>query len=335
MTIKRIDREPVGPELLMSLRGDPISRNQTLKRFVATLDEIEGAFSIFLNSPWGDGKTFFVKQLCLILQLSNDQLRENMPFCAQEYWEENSEAFPVNDLYLPVYFNAWRNDDYNDPLLPLLGCIASSCEYAEVGKRRNAKEAIAAAVDSAAALVGLNLNTSNLVEGFSGESFLDGYEKREAFRSQFDEAVSSALREIASTTVIFVDDLDRCRPDFAVKLLEQTKALFARENVIMVFSTDMLQLGQAIRGLYGVSTDPNKYLERFYDMKIDLPPVDAVRYLKYMGFGADSQHLYTNVANGFISAIGSRFVCKMRNVACVYRNSASKARYLEPGFARI
>jgi hypothetical protein len=77
---------------------------------------------------------------------------------------------------------------------------------------------------------------------------------------------------------MFVDELDRCRPIYAIEVLESIKHLLARPDVVVIFSVDARQLIEAIRGAYGMSYDAERYLRRFYDVLLLLPEVDMTRF---------------------------------------------------------
>ena len=96
-------------------------------------------------------------------------------------------------------------------------------------------------------------------------------------RSHINEMTSTANLEIADKLVIFIDELDRCRPDYAVRLLEQTKSMFQSENIIVVIAADSVQLANAMAGVYGPGYSSSHFLERFYDRRIGLAPTDSYK----------------------------------------------------------
>ena len=75
---------------------------------------------------------------------------------------------------------------------------------------------------------------------------------------------------------VIVDELDRCRPSYAIKLLERAKHLFASAGVVFVIATDTNQLAKAVSGIYGAEFDGRRYLRRFFSRTVHLPapPVD-------------------------------------------------------------
>ena len=97
--------------------------------------------------------------------------------------------------------------------------------------------------------------------------FRDQRDVRDNFRVQLadlcDEVLSQS--EIKSPVFVLIDELDRCRPSYAIELLEQVKHLFSINNFVFVLATDTKQLSSAIQGVYGSEFDGSQYLKRFID----------------------------------------------------------------------
>jgi hypothetical protein len=76
---------------------------------------------------------------------------------------------------------------------------------------------------------------------------------------------------------IFIDELDRCRPDYAIRLLEGIKHLFDAKNVCFVVSTNMTQLSESVKAVYGSGFEAYRYLKRFFAFEYSLsePDYDA------------------------------------------------------------
>ena len=79
------------------------------------------------------------------------------------------------------------------------------------------------------------------------------------------ETLKACLKEFAEEKpiILFIDELDRCRPDYAVDMLEVIKHVFDVENVKVVLVTNTKQLRAAINHRYGVEVDAQKYLDKF------------------------------------------------------------------------
>ena len=100
------------------------------------------------------------------------------------------------------------------------------------------------------------------------------------------ETLKTCLKELAAEKpiILFIDELDRCRPDYAVDMLEVIKHVFDVENVKVVLVTNTKQLRAAINHRYGVEVDAQKYLDKFLKYSFALPdkivdPVEAGRTL--------------------------------------------------------
>ena len=72
------------------------------------------------------------------------------------------------------------------------------------------------------------------------------------------------------TVIIFVDELDRCRPSYAIELLERIKHLFNIGGLVFVLALDREQLGHSIKAVYGNGIDSDGYLRRFVDFEYQL-----------------------------------------------------------------
>lgn len=87
------------------------------------------------------------------------------------------------------------------------------------------------------------------------------------------ETLKACLKELAADKpiILFIDELDRCRPDYAVDMLEVIKHVFDIENVKVVLVTNTKQLRAAINHRYGAEVDAQKYLDKFLKYSFALP----------------------------------------------------------------
>lgn len=93
------------------------------------------------------------------------------------------------------------------------------------------------------------------------------------FKNSLAKAIKSAEEKDNRPTpmFIFIDELDRCKPSYAIALLERVKHLFDIEDVIFIIATDSTQLGHAIKSVYGNDFDSSRYLKRFFDRTFTFP----------------------------------------------------------------
>lgn len=84
--------------------------------------------------------------------------------------------------------------------------------------------------------------------------------------------------------VIFIDELDRCNPVFAVKMLERIKHFFNSPKILFVFSVNIEQLSATIKKTYGSEFDSSGYLNKFFDIIVDIPPVSIDKFINLSAY---------------------------------------------------
>lgn len=275
--MKRFDVEPTEEALRESIGSDRAGRNADVVEFVKLLSETEGPYAYMIDAAWGDGKTFFLKSIELVLRAMNPLISDEECDCAGlEKLLEELEAIDVP--FLPFYFNAWDNDFAEDPVTELFASIAAAFDRNEVLKKAKVRSGVASVIDAGLAITQVPLRVSGMADALTSESLISAYAARSEVRNRIGELAENSLVEVANKLIIFIDELDRCRPDFAVRLLEQTKSLFASENIILVFAADSSQLAKAVGGMYGPGFDSARFLERFFDTRVTMTPVDAYSF---------------------------------------------------------
>ena len=281
--MRRIDEVPDRNVLVKSMHDDQLGRNTDLIEFAGILDSLEGGFSLFLDAEWGSGKTFFVKQLICLLEEANSFLESHDDI--SDLITEGAPLASFSSLasYLPVYYNAWENDHWDDPLPSLAAAIALQGDMsASFRSDTEASEKIAGSLDVILGIFGRSC-FSTLREAFTGKDLMEAYRERESLRLSVSRLVDSVLPEKANTLLLLIDELDRCRPSFAMRVLEQLKNLFVDERVVVVYSVNSAQLSHVVEGMYGQGFDGQRYLSRFYDLSVPLRKVDASKHLQVSG----------------------------------------------------
>lgn len=326
--MKRISAELSESQIIELISKDSIGRNQEVADFLRLLDEVEGGYSFFLNAAWGDGKTVFVKQAALSLAVFN----ENLPSGNEEHEAIQSAAplsgFAMKDSYMPVYYNSWKNDSLGDPLPTLVATIATEYELQSYTKENpKIADAITGILDAILKPFGLNL-LADARAAISGEDYLKAFNENKKLQEKVSELIGLVLEERANKLVLFIDEIDRCSPSFALKLLEEIKFLFEDDRVVLVFSTDMRQLASAVSGHYGNSFDGARYLGRFYDRIIPLSKPAPTAYLATLGVES-SQCLrvenYSEYLNLVITDLSNVSALSMRETNC-YLESLDKVQ---------
>lgn len=220
-----------------------------------------------INAPWGAGKTTFLLMLRRKLELSG---------------------------YRTLSFNAWESDFVDDAMVALLGELSIEVEQMNTGcpdpaagtfrKLQRVAGRLMKSVIPLAVRIGtsgvFNLENSDIQEAIAGkaeeiaEAQIQAYELAKesvaAFRSTLEE-LAKEISVSGKPLVLFVDELDRCRPPFAVRVLEIIKHFFSVPGIVFVLALDREQLGHSVTSMYGVGMDVSGYLRRFFDLEFNLP----------------------------------------------------------------
>ena len=120
------------------------------------------------------------------------------------------------------------------------------------------------------------------------------------FRNKLESIVKNGVKNkrISPPLFILVDELDRCRPMYAIQMLERVKHLFNVEGVVFIIATDSKQLGHSIRAVYGSGFDGERYLRRFFNRRYILSEVSIDAFI-------ESQFAYFNIDQDQFSLPGT------------------------------
>jgi len=239
--------------------------------------------------------------------------------------------------FTSVYFNAWKEDYVSDPLIPMVAAIDElQVASAEAGKQFSERMATVKHVASKVAKRGffaaVKLATMNAVDldevaedvlastaGDLADDVIESFKQEKASMERFRDALEKAVKTVdpegaSKPLVFFIDELDRCRPTFAIELLERVKHLFDVKHIVFVLSTDKKQLEAITASVYGERIDAPEYLRRFIDLEFALPVVHTKQHTKVLidrhGFKAffDARKGYSELVydhDNFVEA----FVC--------------------------
>ena len=279
--MKRTTLEATDQNILNSIKENTYGRTADVRDFIETLDKIEGNMFISLDARWGEGKTFYVRQI-----------EKSLEFLTKRTWDEESELTPyfentvlnsvnLKQSYFPVYYNAWLYDNHNDPLLSLLFTIIKKSEKC-IGteESKSLKEKIAGIFSSISFSIGYNdtsVNAGVSVDGekiknaFAKNDILDAIKTAEEIRETVKAILDEVINEKAQRLVIFIDELDRCRPSYAIEMLERIKHYFDDERIIFIVSVNKDQLVHTISKCYGTNFDSTGYLNKFFDLNVHMP----------------------------------------------------------------
>ena len=273
--MKNYSLKPTEENAIELLKSNPIRRNMNLFRFIDLLDNIKESCTIAINGEWGSGKTFFVRQAKLVIDALNqstamdESTRVKILGC---YPNKNTK----HECHSTVYYDAWMYDNHDDPILSLIyASIASrQTDFAE-GKKRSILDGVAAL---AGALSGRDI--SSVLQTARGADAFADFKDADDIREMVKEFINSLISEHGNRLVFFIDELDRCKPDYAIRFLERIKHYFDDDRVTFVLSVSLSQLQETVKSYYGAEFDATRYLDKFFDLRISLPQPDMKNYLQ-------------------------------------------------------
>lgn len=274
--MKKYSLQPTDENAINLLQKDPIGRNTNVFRFISLLSHIEESCTIAINGEWGSGKTFFVRQAKLVLDAMNEhsamdkETRAMIKGLAVQYIREDTEC------YSTVYYDAWMYDNDDDPILSLVYAtiVSNQADFSE-GKKRSI---LGNATALAGALTGRDIHA--LLKEAAGKDVFASFRDADEIREMVKRFIDSLIEERGNRLVFFVDELDRCKPDYAIRFMERIKHYFDDDRVTFVFSVSVSQLQATVKKYYGTEFNATRYLDKFFDLRVSLPSPDMKRFLQ-------------------------------------------------------
>jgi hypothetical protein len=245
---------------------DILGRVRVGKALSNLLERIDDPLVVALDGRWGTGKTYFLKRWVGVHQ------REN------------------GGTATTVYFDAFANDYLSDPLIALVGALGDRLPTAKRSKLKRVQKAaikfikplarIGLATATYGATEALNAVGDAVAKAAEEEAVkaLDDFWQREAGRraamDEFRAAITSltvSKEGVTSPLVIVIDELDRCRPDYALEVLEVIKHFFSVPHVHFILGVNLSALENSVKVRYGDGIDAGAYLKKFISLSLSLP----------------------------------------------------------------
>jgi len=259
-------------------KHDLLGRKSQALKLQRILAPIQQPFVMTLSAPYGMGKSTFFR--CWAQDLKNQQIQS-------------------------VTFNAWETDYSNDAFSAFVSCVLNQLPASDAKtKVKNKALQVGAALlrktpallakvatkhiigdEAAKDLKNFSISEddlSDLTESVAEEMF-DRQEQIQNAVADFRSTLESVIvDELNGEIYIFVDELDRCRPTYAVEVLERIKHIFSVKGVKFVIAIDRKQLQNAVRGVYGADIDASGYLSKFIDWNHNLHKPSSRQYIDYL-----------------------------------------------------
>ena len=297
--MKSYELKPTRENLMETFLMDTLGRNKDIFGFADILNSLDDSCSVAIDGSWGSGKTFFVNQVKMFLDANNNHVgamsEEDKASIISEWKKHNRHCEPDYQLHVSVYYDAWENDNDEDPILSLIYAILKNVnEDFSIPKDADFIEFAANLLEF---FTGKNWNA--LIDGFRSEDPLDELRKAKAIEAEIKRFLDAILEERGNRLVIFVDELDRCKPSYAVRLLERIKHYFCNDRITFVFSINTNELQHTIKRYYGDEFDACRYLDRFFDLRVSLPPANYEAFYRSIDFNTRG-YLYDIMCNAVV-----------------------------------
>ena len=326
---------PTEENLIQALNDDILQRNKDLVYFYDLLMAQEAAGSIAIDGRWGSGKTFFVKQSLLLINAKNpmsklerdkkDKILCRVPFRkGEDSLDENYD--------LAIYFDAWENDNDTKPVLSIIYEITKQLGLTYPFEPDSDIFKLAGSIVET--ISGRNIN--NIIDNLNGDNPLKKFQQQKNIEVKLKKFFSEVLNERGNRLIIFIDELDRCKPSYAVHLLEQIKHYLCDDRITFVFSVNLAELQHTISHHYGESFDSCRYLDRFFDIRISMPPADKSKFLDKIALASDSQYVLNMISKRVIENYNfelreiAKFYLQVKTAIYKVTNAKDSQRFLFP-----
>lgn len=184
-----------------------------------------------------------------------------------------------------VYFSVWENDYLPDPFLafskaliqhfdkhrPIKATTKKALQHPIVKILKSLAKSINFSIPNIPVSFDLGACIDSLEENFSG-----GADPIVNFKREFEDFIKKTTK--GEKLVIIVDELDRCRPDYSMKVLEITKHFFDIEGLFVIIPTNKLALKRSLEALYGINIEQEdkdinieSYYKKFFNDEREIP----------------------------------------------------------------
>jgi hypothetical protein len=276
----------VTPSLLVAdtdgFNNDILQRQQFGDALVNLVTRSTDDLVISLDGKWGEGKTTFVKMWQGLLK---------------------EKGIPS------IYIDAFQNDYTEDAFISIASAITSyvdlnSTKAQESSDFKDKAKKVGVRLLSWTAKIGIKGATLGIIKesdidalseigdevaADTSETIADLVKERlnahsketeliQSFRESLSDLPANLTDNSSGRLIIVIDELDRCRPSFALEVLEKIKHLFSVKNIVFLLVMNKLQLEEAIRSVYGANIDAHTYLPKFINVETSIPKRVTDRY---------------------------------------------------------
>lgn len=286
---------PVPLKDLTFAHRDEFDRKSIAEKVIKLLDAEMDFCPMAIDGGWGTGKTEFCHKLINLIkeQDARRQKAAGEDIAAQpaaDGEQTSAQAATLLPERAVIYLDAFASETVDDPLLCILAAIRD--EFPDEETRKEIRQRVMSVMKMGWKVLLQALAAHLLKQDGEGiwteltdaaqdgandlidrtvDNLLDQYAHAQQNIEALQETIAKATTQ--RPILFFIDELDRCRPDFALSILELVKHVFDIPGIKFIFVANLEQLKAAIRKRYGQDVDADVYLEKFINLSIILPPV--------------------------------------------------------------
>jgi len=254
------------------------------------------SFVLNINAEWGFGKTYFLENLAK--EFRND----NHPVVFFDAWKNDFTKNPLLAFMAEMNSSLEQYFDLSStaksmfkkagttlkaltvPVASklLIGMAADKLEGlldAEVEKSENTDDDEASDLEKEVSSVITKAAQKALAEHNTVKKSIETFKKEMTALIRY---IDKKLPSKNLPMLVFIDELDRCRPNYAIELLEDIKHIFDIPGIVFVVATDSQQLAHSINAVYGNNFASERYLKRFFNQEYNLAKPDNYAYANYL-----------------------------------------------------
>ena len=231
-----------------------------------------------------------------------------------------------NQNHAVVEFNAWETEFCKNPFIALFSEleIALTQNDNSVGKysqiRAVGKDIFEEIISAASKINAISVGYAGLNVGIGIGSnsdsvtdeniieYKDVIKLLKNFKSLLEQTASKLYELEYKSLVIVIDELDRCRPSYALELLENARHIFGVKDIVFILGINRAQLEYSIEALYGSKFDAQEYTRRYFDLDYKLPSPSRNDFIDNIISKTNIQNYFNS--NNEISVIGDFNIVK-------------------------
>lgn len=274
---------------------------------------------ISIEGKWGDGKTTFLEMW--MNQLSNTDFN-----------------FPV------IYYNAFIHDYNEEPFISITKAIYTFLKNSslEATKKKKLKDDL---IKSSKAFIkrhiekiGNGIISDETLSNFFDDDSLET--KIKNTREVLEEITDDLYLNNRNKPLIFIiDELDRCRPNFCLEIIEKVKHIFGIPKIVWVLAINRQQVEESIKHVYGTLTNTHLYLNKFINETIELPPSRPKQLISFPQFNGSTffidQTHYERLYQKYFQLI-YEFDIKFKNeLKSIIEALSILSHFLKPGIREV